>query len=140
MEGLHLRSYVVWIPMLGRDELASVPQAARLVHVSPQYFDGAQRVGHAAAHGANRTVWDAYLFFPPDAVWPSVDAMPAPEAALAQIGGIVAGTENTLPAIADQSELPADLAGELHVVGAQSDIVDLLRRTADTYAARHRPQ
>jgi len=124
--------------MLDHEELENVPEAAKLVHASPQYFDGEKLVGNAAARAgdSSRTVWDAYLFFPPDAAW--VDKMPEPEAALAQIGGIVAGTENTLPPIADQSELPAQLAGKLHVVGAQSDIVDLLRRTADAYAARHR--
>jgi hypothetical protein len=126
--------------MLDRDEGSEVPAASRSVKVSPQFFDGEQRLGEALArsHGLTEPVWDAFYFYAPGAAWPP-DAMPIAEASFAQVAGIVAGAPGTLPALPDQSRLPPELAGKAVVIGAQRDIEDIMRRVARPFAARHRP-
>jgi hypothetical protein len=126
--------------MLDRDEATEVPGVSRHVRASPQYFDGEKLVGDATARasGLSQTVWDAFLFYEPGAAWPAGAQMPAPELVIAQVGGIVAGTPGTLPALEDQSRLLPDLVGKLSVIGAQRDIEAILRRVAQPVAERHR--
>lgn len=125
--------------MLDADEGSEVPAASANVGVSPQYFDGQQRLGDqlAATLGIPSTVWDAYLFYPPGVT--STDrGLPAPALAIAQQGGVVVGTPGTLPAIADQARLLPELRGKAVVIGEQAHFEDLLRRVAAPFAARHR--
>ncbi len=137
VDELGLRTYVVWIPMLDRDEGSEVPDVSRLLGVTPQYFDGEKRVGAAIARsfGLTEPVWDAFLFYPPGAIWGPEIA--APEVAVAQVAGVVVGTPGTLPAVADQARLPPELAGKAAVIGAQPEIKQILRVVAAGFAARH---
>ncbi|MDQ3364431.1 MAG: hypothetical protein M3680_03290 [Myxococcota bacterium] len=137
VDELGLRTYVVWIPMLDRDEGSEVPAVSRTLRVTPQYFDGEKRVGAAIARSLSLTepVWDAFLFYPPGATWGAEIA--PPELAVAQVAGVVVGTPGTLPAVADQARLPSELVGTAAVIGAQSDIKRILQVVASGFAARH---
>ena len=131
---MKLPALVVWIPILDRDEGASVPSASRNIGVSPQFFDGEMRVGTSLAKvfALEQPVWDSFFFYAPDAVF-AADGLPMPALALAQEGGVVIGTTG-MPAQADQSRLPHELAGKAVVVGEQTDFEAILRRTAQAFA------
>lgn len=133
-----MRTYVVWIPAIDRDEGGNVPAASKHVGVSPQYFDGEKLVGMGLAKvaGLQEPVWDAFFFYPPGARW-TPDGLPPSAVAIAQVGGIVAGPPGTLPAAADQSKLPAELRGKLVVIGEQADFPTLLERVAKPFAAKY---
>ncbi|HEU0031509.1 MAG TPA: hypothetical protein VFQ53_12810 [Kofleriaceae bacterium] len=125
--------------MLDADEAGEVPYASASVRVSPQYFDGGKLVGDglAKAIGSDETVWDAFLFYPPGAR-STADGLPAPEAAIVQTNGVVVGTPNTLPALADQSKLPPALRGKLAVIGSQDRIEQILGDVARRFVQRTR--
>jgi hypothetical protein len=80
--------------------------------------------------------WDIYLFYPPGTEWTD-DGLPPPEAALAQAGGVVAGTKGTLPAAGDQSRLPKRMIGRADVVGEQGNLDALLGQVAERFAKRY---
>lgn len=134
-----MRTYVVWIPMLDRDEGASVPAASKHVGVSPQYFDGEKRVGDglARAFGLDAPVWDSFFFYPPGAKW-TATGLPMPPVAIAQDNGVVVGTPSALPPGPDQSKLPSYLSGKMIVVGEQKDFAALLEATAKAFLAAYR--
>jgi hypothetical protein len=136
VDTLHVRTYVIWIPMLDRDEGSEVPSASGNVAVSPQYFDGDKRIGNELARqlGIDRTVWDAFLFYPPGAV-STEQGLPAPAVGLEQTNAVVVGLGNTLPAVPDQSRLPPELAGKAVVVGAQARLEALLDKVARAFVA-----
>jgi len=138
VDGLKIRTYVVWIPMLDEDEGSEVPHASTNVAVSPQYFDGGKRVGDGLARtgGIGETVWDAYLFYPPGAKW-GPDGLPFPELAIAQVGGVVVATSGALPPIADQSRLLPEWRDRMAVVGEQKNFEALLEAVAQKFV---RPQ
>ena len=125
--------------MLDADEGSEVPSASTNIHLTPQYFDGQKRVGLALgrAAGSTQPLWDAYLFYPPDATWPDVGA-PIPELAIAQLGGVVVGTPGTLPAKPDQSALLPELSGKAAVIGEQENFDVILRQVAEPFVAHHR--
>ena len=127
---------MVWIPILDRDEGSSVPTASTNIGVSPQYFDGEQRVGAslAKAFAQDQPVWDSFFFYAPGAVFER-DGLPMPALALAQESGVVIGTPG-LPAQADQSGLPPKLAGKAVVLGDPADFEAILRRTANAFAKK----
>lgn len=126
--------------MLDGDELPSALTASEAFRNSavPQFWDGDQKLGHEVARslGADGwTAWDIYLFYPPGAEWTD-QGLPAPEAALVQAGGVVAGTKGTLPAIGDAARLPKRLRDHAEVVGEQSDLEVLLSRVAAPFVKR----
>jgi len=131
VDTLKIRTYVVWIPMLDVDEGSEVPYASRSVGTSPQYFDGGKLVGDGLARsgGIRETVWDAFLFYPPGPTW-GPEGLPFPEIAIAQVGGVVLGTKDALPAVADQSRLLPEWSPRMAVVGDQKHIEDLLETVA----------
>jgi hypothetical protein len=127
--------------MLDGDELPSALGASEAFRdrALPQFWDGAQKLGHEVAHslGADGwTAWDIYLFYPPGAEW-SDQGLPAPEAALAQVGGVVVGTKGTLPAVSGEARIPKRLSDRADVVGAQDELDGLLSRVAVSFAKRY---
>jgi hypothetical protein len=137
--GVH--TIVVWIPMLDGDERSAVDGAAAIFAgtAAPQFWDGAQLFGKAVGRSlgaADWPAWDVYLFYPPGARW-DAQGPPAPEAALAQAGGVVVGSPGSLPPAADQSRLLDALRGHAIVVGEQADLAALFTRVADGFAARY---
>lgn len=123
--------------MLDADEATEVPHASANVGVTPQYFDGAMKLGLDLAHamGTTTPVWDAYLFYPPGAKWTD-HGLPVPDLAIAQQGGVVVGTPGTLPAQPDQSRLVPELRGKAVVIGEQDRFEAMLRQVAETFAQR----
>lgn len=121
--GLKLRTYVVWIPILDKDEGVLVPGASQHVGVTPQYFDGAMRVGAglAKAYGVTEPVWDAFYFYPPGARW-TEDGLPVPEVAIAQDVGVVVRPVPHAPSIK---------------IGEQKDFRALLQQAAAPFAAKY---
>ncbi|MDB4963524.1 MAG: hypothetical protein JWP01_3523 [Myxococcales bacterium] len=135
----HVRSFVVWIPMLDADEGSEVPSASKHAGLATQYFDGEKRLGHALATslGLEQPLWDVFLFYPPGAMWTDAGA-PVPEIVLAQGGGVIAVTPGVLPAADDQSKLLPELRGRLVVVApSQAEFAAFLSRVALPFAARH---
>jgi hypothetical protein len=130
--------------MLDADELPSALSASAAFRdvAVPQFWDGAKRLGNEVARslGAGEwTAWDIYLFYPPGAEWTEA-GIPAPEAALAQAGGVLVASKGTLPALADQSHLPERLRGYAEVVGEHEDFEELrdsLSRVVATFAQRY---
>ena len=121
--------------MLDKDEGTEVPSASTNVGVTPQYFDGTKLLGDGLSRtsGISDTVWDVYMFYPAGTTWTTPD-MPFPELAIAQQGGVVVGTNNSLPPVADQSRLLPELRGKLTVIGAQANFETLLQQVAETFA------
>ena len=108
----------------------------------PQFWDGDEKLGEEVGRSLGAkgwTAWDVYLFYPPGPEWTDA-GLPAPEAALAQAGGVVVGTKGTLPAAGDQSHLPKKMIGRADVVGEQSNLEALLTQVADPFAKRYGPQ
>jgi hypothetical protein len=134
VETLHIRTYVVWIPMLDADEGSEVPSASTNVATSPQYFDGTKLVGDSLAKtlGTSTTVWDVYLFYPPGATWPD-QGLAMPELWIAQMVGVVLGAPSASPALPDQSQLPPELRGKAVVIGSQDHFEQLLDRAAQKF-------
>ena len=127
--------------MLDADELPTAGSAsARFRDLAvPQFWDGEQKLGKEVARsvGAPKwTAWDIYLFYAPGAEW-TEQGLPAPEAALAQAGGVVVGTSGTMPPLADQSRLPKNMRGHAEVVGEQANLEELLKRVAEPFAKRY---
>ncbi len=127
--------------MVDADELAAAGEASSRFRDSrvPQFWDGAKRLGKEVGRSVGApewTAWDVYLFYPPGAEW-SDDGLPAPEAALAQAGGVVVATMGTLPPGGDQSKAPKRMAGRVDVVGEQANLDALLRQVAESFAKRH---
>jgi hypothetical protein len=133
-----MRTYVVWIPMLDRDELSEVPAATTSVGVSPQYFDGNMLIGRGLGRSAglpNESVWDVFMFYPAGVT--SIDGLlPFPDYLIAQQGGVVVGTPSSLPPTADQSRLPRELRGKVHVIGEQKNFEAILQQAATTFVAK----
>jgi hypothetical protein len=127
--------------MLDGEELPAALEASKMFRdlSHPQFWDGDQRLDREVARslGAPRwTAWDIYLFYPPGAEWTD-DGLPPPEAVLAQAGGVVVGSQGTLPAVPDQSQLPKRLQGRAIVVGEQADLEGLLATVADNFVKHH---
>jgi len=139
VEGLGIRTYIVWIPILDADEGSEVPHASANVRVSPQYFDGEKKIGDSLARAFGRTqpVWDSFFFYPPGAAWTD-QGLPIPELAIAQEGGVVVGTTGSLAPLADQSRLVPELRGKAIVIGEMDHFEAILRQIAEPFAARHR--
>jgi hypothetical protein len=139
VEQLRLPTFVVWIPILDADEGVAVPTASANVQISPQYFDGAQRIGDQLARtfGASEPVWDAFYFFPPGATW-TPEGLPVPAIAIAQEGGVVIGTPGTLPPLPDQSRIAPELRGKALVIGEQADFEAILMQVAESFTERAR--
>jgi hypothetical protein len=119
---------VVWIPILDEDEGSEVPAASTNIDVSPQYFDGQQRIGRqlASSLDLDEVLWDAFFYFPAGAKW-TEQGLPPPTLAIAQEGGVVVGTPGTLPPQADQSKLVPTLKGKAVVIGEQTNFEAILR-------------
>ena len=135
-----LTPIIVWIPMLDADELPGAEDASDRFRdlAIPQFWDGSKKLGKEVGRSIGVpewTAWDVYLFYPPGAQWTDA-GLPAPEAALAQAGGVVVGTEGTLPPSGDQSRLPKRMSGRADVVGEQSDLKALLSQVAQPFARR----
>lgn len=122
--------------MLDADERPAVDVAARAIALPRQFWDGQQRLGRAvsASLDVDRPAWDIYMFFAPDATW-GASGPPRPLKVLAQADGVVIAAPGTLPPAADQSALPARLAGRAIVVGEQRDLPALLARVAASVVA-----
>lgn len=127
--------------MLDGDELpAAIDASAQFRDLPfPQFWDGGQKLGKEVARSVGApawTAWDIYLFYPPGAEWTD-RGLPAPEAALAQAGGVVVGTPGSLPPVVDQSRVPGRLRDHAIVVGKQSNLEALLAKVAADVAKRH---
>jgi hypothetical protein len=130
--------------MLDADELplALTASAAFRDVAVPQFWDGGKLFGNEVARSLGAggwTAWDIYLFYPPGVEWTDA-GIPAPEAALAQAGGVLVASKGTLPPLADQSHLPKKLRGYAEVVGDHEDFEELrdaLARVAATFAKRY---
>jgi hypothetical protein len=127
--------------MLDNDELPAAQRASEAFRdrLLPQFWDGAQKLGHEIARslGADGwAAWDIYLFYPPGVEWAD-KGMPAPEVALVQAGGVVIGTKGALPAVQLEAHLPKRLRDRVDIVGPQSKIDSLLERVATPFAQRH---
>jgi hypothetical protein len=127
--------------MLDGDELpAAIDASAKFRDLPvPQFWDGEQKLGKEVARSVGApewTAWDVYLFYPPGVEWTD-QGLPAPEAALAQAGGVVVGTPGSLPPTADQSRLPKRMRGGAVVVGEQPDLENLLAKVSADFAKRH---
>jgi hypothetical protein len=124
----------------GDEQPAAVEASARFRDAhAPQFWDGAQKLGHEVARSLGApdwTAWDVYLFYPPGAEW-TERGLPPPEVALAQAGGAVVGTPGSLPPAADQARLPEELRGRAIVVGEQADLDALLAKVVAAFAQRH---
>jgi len=132
---------VVWIPMLDGDDPSGAAEASKRFRdlATPQFWDGDEKLGQEVGRSigaAGWTAWDIYLFYPPGAEW-SDAGLPAPEAALAQAGGVVVGTNGTLPPLGDQSRLPKRMNGHAVVVGEQSNLDALLTQVGEQFARRY---
>ena len=135
IDQLKIRTYVIWIPMLDKDEGAEVPHVSKNVNASPQYFDGNMLIGNALARasGITETVWDTFLFYPAGMKW-GPEGLPFPDKVIAQQGGVVVGTDATLPPVADQSRLLPSLRGRMKVIGEQSNFESILTQVATSFA------
>jgi hypothetical protein len=136
-----LTPIVVWIPMLDADELPGADEASARFRdlVVPQFWDGSQKLGLEVGRSVGVEgwmAWDVYLFYPPGAEWTDA-GLPAPEAALAQAGGVVVGTKGTLAPAGDQGRLPKVMRGRADVVGEQAELEALLSRVAEAFVERH---
>src|SRR4051812_32731760 len=102
--------------MLDADEGSEVSAVSTNVGVSPQYFDGAFKIGRGLGTnaGLHENVWDAFLFYAPGAV-SNENGLPFPDRMIAQQGGVVVGSPGTLPALPDQSRAPRELHGKVVV-------------------------
>ena len=128
---------VAWIPMLEGDDRVQALAAADSFRGTRarQFWDGARELGREVSGGLgqpDRTAWDIYLFYPPEAEW-TERGIPRPEAGLAQVAGVVVGLPGTLPARGDASTLPEWLRGRAVFVGEQDDLERLLARVAERY-------
>lgn len=138
VSGGKLRTFVVWIPILGSDGRPAADEASEMFHDvdAPQYWDGAQLLGHAIARGLRVdgwVAWDIYLFYPPEAVWTDAGP-PEPQTVLAQAAGAVVAAKGTLPPRGDAAGLPAALRERVDVVGTPDDLAELLSRVAGRFA------
>lgn len=127
--------------MLDGDELPAAEEASdRFRELAvPQFWDGSKALGKEVGRSVGApqwTAWDIYLFYPPGAEWTDA-GLPAPEAAIAQAGGVVVGTKGTLPPTGDQSKLPKRMAGRADVVGEQRNLEALLAQVAEPFAKRY---
>jgi hypothetical protein len=127
--------------MLDADELPAADGASARFRglVVPQFWDGSKKLGKEVGRSVGAedwTAWDVYLFYPPGAEWTDA-GLPAPEAALAQAGGVVVGTKGTLAPVGDQSRLPKRMRGRANVVGEQANLEALLSQVAEPFVKRH---
>jgi hypothetical protein len=127
--------------MVDNDELPAANEASLRFTDVPgrQFWDGEGKLGAEVGRSVGApgwTAWDIYLFYPPGVEWTD-QGLPAPEAALAQAGGVVVGTKGTLPPAADQSHLPKRMKERADVVGAQADLESLLTQVAEPFAKRY---
>ena len=79
-----LRVYVVWLPVLPKDNVESLPAATRLLAGEPrasQYWDPSGEIGRRFARLLQlpvfKTAWDVYLLYPPQTRWDSAPPAPA---------------------------------------------------------------
>ncbi len=123
--------------MLDADEGSEVPYASTNVGVTPQYFDGAMRIGKSLARAGRIgvPVWDIYLFYPAG-VRSTEDGLPFPERAIAQVGGVLIATPAAAPPRADQSRLDPAWKASMAVVGSQNQFPELLAKLAHQLAGR----
>ncbi|MBL9100921.1 MAG: hypothetical protein JNL82_08180 [Myxococcales bacterium] len=123
----------------GDNKSAAVEESQQFRDVAaPQFWDGEQKLGLEVARSLavpDWVAWDIYLFYPPGVEWQD-SGLPPPEAVLVQANGVVVGTKGTLPAKGDQSSLPPGFSDRAVVVGAQSELPELLSQVAVPYARR----
>lgn len=137
----NFRTIIVWIPMMDSDELASARTASQLLPTPspPQFWDGEKRLGKDVSHslGIREWIaWDVYLFYPPGAEWTDA-GLPAPEALLAQVGGVVVASRGVLPPDGDLTRIPEELRNRFDVVGSQSEFETLLSSVVRSIAHQH---
>jgi hypothetical protein len=112
------------------DDLEAARDDAAQFAGTPQFWDGQLKLGKEVAVSVGApdwTAWDVYLLYPAGAH--TTDGhLPPPSGALAQMHGVVVATKGLLPAVPDQSALPADIANKVDVVGSQDDLEELLAR------------
>ena len=105
----------------------------------PQFWDGQKKLGKEVARSIGApdwTAWDIYLIYGPSTEWTD-QGFPAPEAALAQVKGVVVGTNGTLTPAGDQARVPSSMRGRVDLVGEQADLETLLSKVAEPFATRY---
>ena len=129
----NLRTFVVWIPMLGTDERTDAVAASAQFSGLSQFWDGDKLAGNevGASLGSNRTAWDIYLFYPPGVTW--TDHLPPPDTVLAQTQGMVVANKGKLPPLPDQSALSGKLAEAGEIVGSPDKLPALLGEVAQRF-------
>lgn len=136
-----IKPLVVWIPMFDDDSPATASESGQRFFDSaiPQFWDGQQRLGKDVGRSIGApdwTAWDVFLFYPPGVEWSAAGA-PPPDAALAQVDGVVIATKGTLPPAADQSKLPKDMKDKAEVVGKPANLRALLAQVAEPLSKRY---
>jgi hypothetical protein len=136
-----IKPLVVWIPMFDDDSPATASESGQRFFDSsiPQFWDGQQRLGKHVGRSIGApdwTAWDVFLFYPPGVEWSAAGA-PSPDAALAQVDGVVIATKGTLPALPDQSRLPKDMVDKAEVVGKPGNLKSLLAQVAEPLTKRY---
>ncbi len=138
-----ISTIVAWIPMLESDdrESAAAMTSNYANRPIPQFWDGERLLGMEVSRSLGidpgKASWDIYLFYAPDAEWTDA-GLPPPEKVLVQAMGVVIGAKGTLPPKGDPSRLPKWAEGRADVVGAQSELGDLLTAIVTPFLERHR--
>lgn len=86
----------------------------------------------------DKASWDIYLFYPPEAEWTDA-GLPPPEKVIVQAMGVIIGAKGTLPPKGDQSRVPKWAEGRADVVGAQSELADLLTALVVPFVEKYKP-
>lgn len=108
----------------------------------PQFWDGERLLGLEVSRSlgveVDKASWDIYLFYPPDAEWTDA-GLPPPEKVIVQAMGVIIGAKGTLPPKGDQSRVPKWAEGRADVVGAQSELADLLTALVVPFVEKYKP-
>lgn len=128
--------------MLGGDERADAEDmtATFADKPIPQFWDGERLLGKEVSRSLgvdpSKVAWDIYLFYPPEARWTDA-GLPPPAKVIAQAGGVVIGSNGTLPPRGDQSRLPKWAEGHAEVVGEQPELGELLSAIAVPFVEQY---
>ena len=108
----------------------------------PQFWDGERRLGQEVSRSlgieVDKASWDIYLFYPPEAEWTDA-GLPPPEKVIVQAMGVIIGAKGTLPPKGDQSRVPKWAEGRADVVGAQSELAELLTALVVPFVEKYKP-